>query len=272
MRAWHGWVLALGIVGCDRATHRPTLEPETTPEVAVFAERAPGAEAPRTPASDAARPVVVELFSSEGCSSCPPADLALGNLASAQGVAGAKVIALELHVDYWDDLGWADPFSSAAFSARQRNYARAASRRGAFTPEAIIDGGTSVVGSDVGALSSAVEQAASRPHLGLTLTTRRDGSIDARSSAAPSVPASYWLAITESGLVTEVKAGENRGQTLRHAPVVRALTRVGPATAEAAHVELPAVRATKGELTAVVFIQQDEDLAILGAETLALTK
>ena len=267
MRTWLAWFLALGLAGCDRPTHGPKLEPAASPEKVVVAR--PTAE---PSAAAQTTPVVVELFSSEGCSSCPPADVLLSELSAKQGVKGANVIALELHVDYWDDLGWADPFSSAAFSARQRSYASAASRRGAFTPEAVVDGGASVVGSDTTALSAEVEHAASRPHLAVALTARSDGALDAVAERAPSAAASYWLAITESGLQTKVKAGENRGQTLRHAPVVRSLTRVGSATAAPSRIELPAVRSASGELTAVVFIQQDADLAIVGANTLPLTR
>lgn len=239
MRASLGIVFVLGFAGCDPPSPRTTLEPDPAPDALVVARPIARRERPslETP-TRAETPVVVELFSSEGCSSCPPADLVLGELSTKQGIPGANVIALELHVDYWNDLGWADPFSSSDFSARQRGYSRAASRRGAFTPEAIVDGRASVVGSDTGRLTSEVEAAAARAHIDVTLRTRNDGSLEAVSSARPSEASSYWLAITEAGLVTEVKAGENRGQTLRHAPVVRSLERVGSVTLEPTRIEL----------------------------------
>lgn len=273
MRASLGIAFVLGFAGCDPPSPRTTLEPDPAPDALVVARPIARRERPslETP-TRAETPVVVELFSSEGCSSCPPADLVLGELSTKQGIPGANVIALELHVDYWNDLGWADPFSSSDFSARQRGYSRAASRRGSFTPEAIVDGRASVVGSDTGRLTSEVEAAAARAHIDVTLRTRNDGSLEAVSSARPSEASSYWLAITEAGLVTEVKAGENRGQTLRHAPVVRSLERVGSVTLEPTHIELPPIKSAKGELSAVVFVQHDDDLAIIGANTVPLAR
>lgn len=272
MRAWLGIVFVLSAVGCDRPSQRTKLSDRSPETVSVSRLAAQSGASPIERPRRSDSPVVVELFSSEGCSSCPPADGVLSELSAKQGIAGANVIALELHVDYWNDLGWADPFSDAAFSARQRAYARAASRRGAFTPEAVVDGRSSVVGSDASALSSEIERAASRPHVGLRLSTRDDGALEAAPTPVPRAPSSYWLAITEAGLVSEVKAGENRGQTLRHAPVVRSLTRVGTVTREATRIALPTVRSATGELTAVVFIQQDDDLAIVGANTLSLVR
>lgn len=224
-------------------------------------------------ASASAVPVVVELFSSEGCSSCPPADRVLAELSSAQGIEGVEVIALEMHVDYWNDIGWVDPFSDARFSDRQRGYARLGARRGVFTPEAIVDGAASVVGSDRSLLSSTIRRAGEHPHVRVDLARRDDGiaaTLHGHDGGPLESGASVWIAVTESGLETDVPSGENGGKTLRHAPVVRALERVGPATEGARDVAIPRARTQGGPLVAVVLVQRDEDQAILGAGRIPL--
>ena len=178
-------------------------------------------------AAKARRPVVVELFTSEGCSSCPPADRLLRELAAGQDVAGAEVIALELHVDYWNDLGWADPFSSPAYSERQASYA--GSR--VYTPQMIVGGGEEFVGSDAKRARAAIARVAAEvaPTPVTLRRARGDGAaandtlvatVDVGAHAAP---AELWLAITEDGLFTDVPRGENAGAHLLHAPVVRLL-------------------------------------------------
>lgn len=254
--------LLAALTGCERHAD-PRPEDASSTRARRDVQLQPEADAAARTEKSTATPVVVELFSSEGCSSCPPADRVLAALADEQGIDGAQVIALEMHVDYWNDLGWADPFSDAKFSDRQRAYSRVGGRQGVFTPEAIIDGAASVVGSDRALLSSAVARSSQRPHTPVTLRPAKDaidadvGPLDAR--------ASVWVAITESGLETAVPAGENSGQTLRHAPVVRALDRVGSAREGTIHVPIPSIRARRGPLAAVVFVQRDDDRAILGA-------
>src|SRR4051794_37883402 len=93
-------------------------------------------------------PIVVELFTSEGCESCPPADVLLQQLASTQPVAGAQIIPLSLHVDYWDQLGWKDRFSSALLTNRQRTYGARFNIDSVYTPQIVVDGRSELVGSD----------------------------------------------------------------------------------------------------------------------------
>jgi hypothetical protein len=122
------------------------------------------ARPPEARAADAPRrAVVLELFTSEGCSSCPPADAVLRRLAREQTIGGADVIALEEHVDYWNGLGWADPFSSPAFTARQRTYADAMRRHGVYTPELVVDGTNELLGSHESGARQAIQNASASP-------------------------------------------------------------------------------------------------------------
>ena len=166
-------------------------------------------------------PVLVELFTSEGCSSCPNADEALQWLESKQPVEGVEVIPLSLHVDYWNQLGWADPFSSPAFSARQAAYGK-----DTYTPQMIIDGDVAFVGSK----QAAVEALAERRNVArvpVRLAAKLiESTVEVTASADSAAP--LWIALTESGLSHPVTRGENSGKTLRHVAVVRHLVRVGP--------------------------------------------
>jgi len=179
--------------------------------------------------------VVLELFTSEGCSSCPPADAVLTRLVMRQPVAGVEVFALGEHVDYWDRLGWRDPFSSAAYSARQSTYdSRVFHRNDVYTPQLVVDGQLERVGSDVDAVQRAVKQAAQAPKAVVDVVTRA-GERALRVNVHVTVPPSLALrdsvdvvdAITEDNLATEVRSGENRGRTLKHSAVVRSLTAIG---------------------------------------------
>src|SRR6266849_8847091 len=125
--------------------------------------------------------VVAELFTSEGCSSCPPADAVLSQLAHRQPVAGVEVLALGEHVDYWDRLGWRDPFSSAAFSARQSNYdARVFHANQVYTPQLVIDGWLERVGSNARAVQGAIERSAMSPKAAVSVTAQRGDEHDLR--------------------------------------------------------------------------------------------
>jgi hypothetical protein len=214
--------------------------------VVAFATVRTGAQ-PASPLADSTGrvPVVVELFTSEGCSSCPPADEVLTKLVSLQPVPGADIIALGEHVDYWDRLGWRDPFSSAAFSARQSEYASDAFHGGdIYTPQMVVNGREAFVGSDYRAATAAIARAARLPgpRLRVTLTASRsvpDASarfavkVDTPAGTTLRGAADVFLAITEDGLVTQVRGGENRGRQLRHSAATRFLASVGVVSAEA---------------------------------------
>jgi hypothetical protein len=213
------------------------------------------------------QPVILELFSSEGCSSCPPADIVLASLSKGQPVPGAEVIALELHVDYWNYLGWSDPFSDAAYSARQRAYGAAFHQRGIYTPQLVVDGHAELLGSDAGGAKEAILTASRTPKARVTIATK-DGKIavNVADVPGPREAASVWLALTEENLHTDVPRGENAGSRLAHGPIVRRLSRLGAAdpgfTGEVAPALDPAWK--KENLRAVVFVQRDGSLQIVG--------
>lgn len=215
-------------------------------------------------------PVVVELFSSEGCSSCPPADAYLAQIDRSQPIDGVSVIALEEHVDYWDDLGWRDPFAQPGFGPRQQQYAAVLADHRVFTPEIVIDGRTLDEG-DHDQASRDMQAARQAPRAHVTLERKGDAvRIDVSDvpSATGDDAAEVWLALTESGLSTRVERGENAGRVLTHAPVVRVLRKVGLATAGAFHVEAPlALDASwnPGALRIVAFVQRERSRGIVGA-------
>jgi hypothetical protein len=173
---------------------------------------------------------VVELFTSEGCSSCPPADGVLADIAR-QGREGAlPVYAVAFHVDYWDDLGWPDRFASAAHTARQRAYARALGTRSMYTPEMIVDGRDAFVGSDRDRALDSVARALGRPALAtVSLRARPSGAgaiavdYDVKGAPAGSV---LSIVVVDRPASVAVRAGENSGQTLHHTDMARALTTV----------------------------------------------
>jgi hypothetical protein len=170
-------------------------------------------------------PVLVELFTSEGCSSCPSADNALARLAQRQPVEGVELIALGFHVDYWDFLGWKDPYSSAEYSERQRRYALDGDDNRVYTPQMVVDGERAFVGGEDEARTQAAA-AAQRAKVPLRLTARVDGEsvvVRVRTETAPAPGLELWAALAEEGLSTDVKRGENAGKKLAHAAVVRTL-------------------------------------------------
>ena len=178
-------------------------------------------------------PVVVELFTSEGCSSCPPADQLLKRLARDQGVPGTEVIALGMHVTYWDRLGWKDPFSLSLATRRQQAYGRVFGEDRVYTPQAVIDGQEELVGSDEPGVRRAIARAAKRPHTRIQLEpTYTPQGVSAKISipgVPPGVtePLDLLFFVTEGGLRSEIKRGENGGRTLHHDAVVRGMTHVG---------------------------------------------
>lgn len=238
----------------------------------VCAALAPGA-------AEAAKPVaVVELFTSEGCSSCPPADALLTKLIKEHEAAG-DLIALSFHVDYWDRLGWKDPWSTAAATARQQWYAN---RLGSslYTPQMVLNGNDEFVGSDAerartriaAALKSTprwtlaveVTSGTKENEIAVHATLERAGGTSSTSDKAPDVV----VAIVERGLTSSVRRGENAGRTLTHDNVVRAFKVFAANAKEPRVLELP--KDLKRENASVVVLAQEASGVIVAAKSLPL--
>ncbi|HTC55700.1 MAG TPA: DUF1223 domain-containing protein [Candidatus Sulfotelmatobacter sp.] len=235
----------------------------------------------QTPATESGRrPVVVELFTSEGCSSCPPADALLQQLDQQQPVAGAEIIALEEHVDYWNHEGWNDPFSSAEWTLRQQDYA-AVFKNDVYTPELVVNGHSPFVGNNARKAESEIERAA---HGVQTEVAISPGSPQAKGAQRFTVSvgklaqstagdvAEVWLAVTEDGLHSSVSLGENAGHVLHHIATLRLLQKIGVANANGASGSFAGEPVVKFKshwdlqnLHVVVFVQEKKSRGILGA-------
>ena len=229
------------------------------------------------------QPVIVELFTSEGCSSCPPADAFLKSLSDQQPIPGAEVIALEEHVDYWNHLGWKDPFSSFAFTERQSDYAKVFGGDGVYTPQMIVDGYSEFVGSRSREARKTIEQAALQSKLAIQLLPVQGAASDVAdfdvkvgklSALADGHEVELWIAVTEDGLRSDVKAGENSGENLQHAAVVRTLRKTnsfsGPNDYQTqANLTLnPSWQ--RGQLSFVAFVVDKNSRKIIGAASAKL--
>jgi len=230
-------------------------------------------------ATEDRKPVVVELFTSEGCSSCPPADLLLQKLATQQPVAGVEIIALEEHVDYWNRDGWIDPYSSAEWTQRQIDYG-AVFKNDAYTPEAVVDGRSQFVGNSPRQAELEIDKSARRAKTEIAIAPAQSDSKSSRFhvsvaklvGATSGDPAEIWLAVTEDGLQSSVSRGENAGHVLRHIATLRSLRKIGVADANGRLVSFtgdPVVKFNPnwnvGRLRVTVFVQQRKSREIIGA-------
>jgi hypothetical protein len=208
-------------------------------------------------------PLVIELFTSQGCSSCPPADVLLNKLARDGKLAGRPLAPLSFHVDYWDDLGWADPYASPAWSERQRQYAHALGDNRVYTPELVIGGRVGMVGSDSSRAHKAILAAPTQQKLAASATwSKASITIEATAPA----DADVLVAIYQDGTRTKVPRGENAGETLTADRVVRRLERVA-AAGKTGKLTLP-LDERWGAVGAVAFAQRT-DRAIVGSALLA---
>jgi hypothetical protein len=197
---------------------------------------------------------LVELFTSEGCSSCPPADSLLADLANTKG----GVYVLAFHVDYWNDLGWTDRFASPEYTDRQSAYARSFGGRGLYTPQMIVNGTEQFTGSDRARAEQSIARALSTPapvslSIGVRAIAPDTIAIDCSAPGAPG-DSVVDIAIVEHSTSTDVRAGENAGRVLRHTNVVRTfvVAAIGKQTASVVVHIPPTLRREDGEVIAYV--------------------
>jgi hypothetical protein len=226
-------------------------------------------------------PVLVELFTSEGCSSCPPADALLAKLDHEQPIDGAEIIVLGEHVDYWDNLGWHDRFSSRQYTERQSQYSARLNVDGVYTPQMIVNGTDQFVGNDSFHARRAIQQAAQSAKVTLALSRpvvdghKVSATITVPNSSAAHSNGDLYAALVDPMDVTDVRNGENGGRRLQHVGVVRNLQRVGSlkdlgAGPVSFSLNAP-VDAKPNAMRVVVFAQQNAQGAVLGAVSTSVT-
>src|SRR5258708_4716409 len=239
---------------------------------AVLAARAIIAKPAATPEAKR-KSVVVELFTSEGCSSCPPADALLFQLRQQAQQDGTEIIPLGFHVDYWNDLGWQDRFSSSAYSRRQEQYAHKFALDGPYTPQMVVDGSREFTGSDSSRARSAIAQEATQAQTAdVQLSLSSDKLLVRVTSSGGNIAGDATLAITEDNLTTNVGAGENNGRVLRHTAVVREFRTLGKLTQGSFQAEIPLTPAKEWKLKDLrnwVFVQVPSTGPIAGAASLS---
>ena len=227
-------------------------------------------------------PVLIELFTSEGCSSCPPADALLEKLDRSQPVNGAELIVLSEHVDYWNDIGWKDPYSSREYSERQSAYAARFGRSGIYTPQMVVDGHSELVGSDERGAIKAVENESRFVKVPLSLSGLHfeNNKVSMHVEAGPLEPsmgarsANLYLAIADESDVSQVSRGENAGRTLKHVAVLRSLVPVGTVNKTdkvSKDVTVNVSNESRGRLRIVGIIQEQSAGRVLGVASAQLS-
>ena len=270
----HGSIILIGSP-TERFRHRMIRT-----KVALFALLALGTHMPASdnPPLAGASPVLVELFTSEGCSSCPPADALLQKLDRDQPVSGTQVIVLSEHVDYWNHLGWKDPYSSRFFSDRQNSYGRHFGLNSVYTPQMVVDGAAELTGSDSHRASAANETASHLQKIPIrisVLSLKAPDTLSLHVEAGPLAASSarkngeVYVAVALNRAESEVAAGENGGRHLSHTAVVQSLTKVGlleNGKGFARDLQIPLQPRTDAtNLRVIAFVQESESGHVLGA-------
>lgn len=225
-------------------------------------------------AAEERTPVVLELFTSEGCSSCPPADKLLASLDEKQPFGDADLIVLSEHVDYWNGGGWKDPYSSKSFSDRQRQYAEHLGLESVYTPELVVDGSHEGVGSNAASAKASVSKALEQKKVAVVLdgvsVSGKQIKLHATSGTVMADgPVTLYVALAENKVQSEVRRGENAGKSLSHVAVVKTLVPVGSVArgsklSKDVMIPVPASLNTTG-LRVVAFLQANGSRKIIGA-------
>ena len=230
------------------------------------------------PAGSAGSPVLVELFTSEGCSSCPPADAMLTKLDGEQPIAGAQLIVLGEHVDYWDHDGWKDAYSSHAFTERQEDYARRFRLSEPFTPQMVVDGAAQMNGSNGALVARAVEDARGRAKVPVRIssmtaenakTLRVHVEVEAMPADFKARKAEIFVAVALNRAESHVSGGENKGRDIRHVAVAESIEKVGTVEKGKSFDREVAVKVKStgdlGNLRVIAFVQEADAGAVVGA-------
>jgi len=228
-----------------------------------------GAQAPKS----ARKAVLIELFTSEGCSTCPPADELLSHLRQEKFADGLDIIPLALHVDYWNSQGWKDRFSAADYTQRQQKYAQKFGLKDLYTPQMVVDGSAQVTGNDTPSVRQSISHAALRPESAEIQISAAANKLLVSVKAAETAAGTVMLALTEDNLMTKVGAGENGGRELHHSAVVRKLQPLGQLQKGSFETSVP-LKLRKDwkreDMRIVVFVEEPSSGQIEGAAVLAV--
>jgi hypothetical protein len=231
------------------------------------------------PADSPRKPIIVELFTSEGCSSCPPADVLLQKLEADQPVPGAQIIGLEEHVDYWNHDGWLDPYSSPEWTERQQSYVSLI-KKDPYTPELVVDGEYQFLGSNPREAVVEISEATRAEKTEVSIAPANEEAKDERFhvsvgklvGGSAGDAAEVWLAVTEDGLHSSVSRGENAGRELSHVSTLRSLHKIGVASdkgAQFSYTGEPVVKLNShwnlDNVHVTVFVQEKKSHRVIGA-------
>jgi hypothetical protein len=237
-----------------------------------------GAAGPEDVTMNRRQPVLVELFTSEGCSSCPPADALLEKLDRGQPIAGAQIIVLSEHVDYWNHDGWTDPFSSSSFTTRQLDYVRRLGLKDPYTPQMIVDGSAELNGSDGRKIEAAIKEAIGEPKVGIRIQPAADAAavtLEVDPLPAGKIhKADVLVAFAADSATSDVLRGENKGRQLRYVSIVRNIQRVGSVSGREMFKKQVPIRAADNPAGSrlIAFVQESGAGRVLGAAMYSIPK